>query len=40
LRFAAELRDPRDYSNSIESIQADAAQLSLAKQLIAVAGMQ
>jgi DNA end-binding protein Ku len=34
LRFATELRDPRDYSNSLESIQADAAQLSLAKQLI------
>jgi DNA end-binding protein Ku len=34
LRFATELRDPRDYSNNLESIQADAAQLSLAKQLI------
>jgi DNA end-binding protein Ku len=34
LRFAAELRDPRDYSNNLESIQADAAQLKLAKQLI------
>ena len=34
LRFATELRDPRDYSNNLESIQADAAQLNLAKQLI------
>ena len=34
LRFATELRDPRDYSNNLESIQADVAQLSLAKQLI------
>jgi DNA end-binding protein Ku len=34
LRFAAELRDPREYSNNLETIQADAAQLSLAKQLI------
>jgi DNA end-binding protein Ku len=35
LRFAAELRDPLDYSNNLESFQADAAQLGLAKQLIA-----
>jgi DNA end-binding protein Ku len=34
LRFATELRDARDYSNNLESIQADAAQLRLAKQLI------
>jgi DNA end-binding protein Ku len=34
LRFATELRDPREYSNNLETIQADAAQLSLAKQLI------
>jgi DNA end-binding protein Ku len=34
LRFAAELRDARDYSNNLESIEADAAQLRLAKQLI------
>ncbi len=34
LRFATELRDARDYSNNLESIQADAAQLGLAKQLI------
>jgi DNA end-binding protein Ku len=34
LRFATEQRDPRDYSNNLESIQADAAQLRLAKQLI------
>jgi DNA end-binding protein Ku len=34
LRFATELRDPRDYSNNLESIQADAVQLNLAKQLI------
>ena len=34
MRFATEMRDARDYSNNLESIQADAAQLSLAKQLI------
>jgi DNA end-binding protein Ku len=34
LRFATELRDARDYSNNLESIQADAAQLGLAKQLV------
>jgi len=34
LRFGTELRDARDYSNNLESIQADAAQLRLAKQLI------
>jgi DNA end-binding protein Ku len=34
LRFATELRDARDYSNNVENIQADPAQLSLAKQLI------
>jgi DNA end-binding protein Ku len=34
LRFGTELRDARDYSNNLESIQADAAQLKLAKQLI------
>lgn len=34
LRFATELRDPRDYSNNLESVQADAAQLNLAKQLV------
>jgi DNA end-binding protein Ku len=35
LRFAAELRDAHDYSNGTESTKADAAQLGLAKQLIA-----
>jgi DNA end-binding protein Ku len=35
LRFAAELRDARDYSNGVETSKADAAQLGLAKQLIA-----
>jgi DNA end-binding protein Ku len=35
LRFAAELRDARDYSNGVETGKADAAQLGLAKQLIA-----
>ena len=35
LRFAAELRDARDYSNGVEASKADAAQLGLAKQLIA-----
>ena len=34
LRFATELRDARDYSNNVENIQSDPAQLSLAKQLI------
>src|SRR5271170_1442371 len=34
LRFGTELRDARDYSNNLESIQADAGQLALAKQLI------
>ena len=34
LRFAAELRNARDYSNNVEDVQADAAQLKLAKQLI------
>jgi DNA end-binding protein Ku len=34
LRFAAELRDPRDYATDTGTKQADAAQLSLAKQLI------
>ncbi len=34
LRFGAELRDARDYSNNLETVQADAAQLKLAKQLI------
>jgi DNA end-binding protein Ku len=34
LRFGAELRDARDYSNNVEDAKADAAQLKLAKQLI------
>jgi DNA end-binding protein Ku len=34
LRFAAELRNARDYSNNVEEVKADAAQLKLAKQLI------
>jgi DNA end-binding protein Ku len=34
LRFAAELRNARDYSNNVEDAKADAAQLKLAKQLI------
>ena len=34
LRFATELRDPRDYSNNLEDVEADKAQLTLAKQLI------
>src|ERR1700733_15366895 len=34
LRFAAELRNARDYSNNVEDVNADAAQLNLAKQLI------
>jgi DNA end-binding protein Ku len=34
LRFATELRDPRDYAKNLDSIHADAMQLSLAKQLI------
>jgi DNA end-binding protein Ku len=34
LRFAAELRDAREYSKNLEIVQADAAQLNLAKQLI------
>jgi DNA end-binding protein Ku len=34
LRFAAELRNARDYSNNVEDGKADAAQLKLAKQLI------
>jgi DNA end-binding protein Ku len=34
LRFGAEMRDARDYSNNVEDVKADAAQLKLAKQLI------
>jgi DNA end-binding protein Ku len=34
LRFAAELRDAREYSNNLEAKPADATQLNLAKQLI------
>ncbi len=34
LRFAAELRNARDYSNNVEEVKADAAQLKLAQQLI------
>jgi DNA end-binding protein Ku len=34
LRFAAELRNARDYSNNVEDVKADDAQLKLAKQLI------
>ena len=34
LRFATELRDPRDYAVDTGTNKADAAQLSLAKQLI------
>jgi DNA end-binding protein Ku len=34
LRFAAELRNARDYSSNVEDVKADAAQLKLAKQLI------
>jgi DNA end-binding protein Ku len=34
LRFATELRDPRDYAIDTGTNQADAAQLALAKQLI------
>ena len=34
LRFGAELRNARDYSNNVEDVKADAAQLKLAKQLI------
>jgi DNA end-binding protein Ku len=34
LRFAAELRDPRDYATDTGTKQADTAQLNLAKQLI------
>ncbi len=34
LRFGAEMRDARDYSNNVEDVKADAAQLNLAKQLI------
>lgn len=34
LRFAAELRDARDYSNNLETIDVNAAQLNLATQLI------
>jgi DNA end-binding protein Ku len=34
LRFAAELRDPRDYATDAATKQADTAQLNLAKQLI------
>jgi len=34
LRFATELRDPRDYATDTGANQADAAQLGLAKQLI------
>jgi len=34
LRFAAELREARDYATNTESKAADAAQLRLAKQLI------
>jgi DNA end-binding protein Ku len=35
LRFAEELRDAKDYSTGVEPTKADAAQLALAKQLIA-----
>ena len=34
LRFAAELRDPHEYADGVDNIQADTAQLGLAKQLI------
>ncbi len=34
LRFGAELRNARDYSNNVEEVKADAAQLKLAKQLV------
>jgi DNA end-binding protein Ku len=34
LRFAAELRNASDYATNTEDVQADAAQLKLAKQLI------
>jgi DNA end-binding protein Ku len=34
LRFGAEMRDARDYSNNVDDVKADAAQLNLAKQLI------
>ncbi len=34
LRFATELRDPHDYFKDVESMEADPAQLGLAKQLI------
>jgi DNA end-binding protein Ku len=34
LRFGAEMRNARDYSNNVEDVNADAAQLKLAKQLI------
>jgi DNA end-binding protein Ku len=35
LRFAAEMRQAKDYSTGVEATKADAAQLGLAKQLIA-----
>ncbi|HTZ60072.1 MAG TPA: Ku protein [Acidobacteriaceae bacterium] len=35
LRFAAEMRAAKDYSTGVEAVKADAAQLGLAKQLIA-----
>ena len=34
LRFAAELRDANDYSKGVENIDADPAQLNMAKQLV------
>jgi DNA end-binding protein Ku len=34
LRFGAELRDAREYSNNLEMVKPDPAQLNLAKQLI------
>jgi DNA end-binding protein Ku len=34
LRFGAELRDAREYSNNVETVKPDQAQLNLAKQLI------
>jgi DNA end-binding protein Ku len=34
LRFAAEMREAKDYSTGVEQTKADAAQLALAKQLI------
>ncbi|MGC2399188.1 MAG: Ku protein [Acidobacteriaceae bacterium] len=35
LRFASEMREAKDYSTGVEPVKADAAQLALAKQLIA-----